>query len=126
MYIGWGIGCIPLGIAADYVGRRPILFVGYTVVLSSLLASAFVTSVWQFILLRAVIGFFLTGHGISSFVLGSEIVGKKFRSLIGNIIFVIGTAAVLFLTLQGYYIQEWRKLCIICSAPYLGCIVLFW
>ena len=126
MYIGWGIGCIPLGIAADYIGRKPILLIGYVVVLSSLLSSAFVTSVWQFIFLRALIGFFLTGHGISSFVLGSEIVGRKFRSLTGNFLLVVGTAAILLLTLQAYYIQEWRKLTIICSAPYFGLIVLLW
>ena len=126
MYMGWGIGCIPLGIAADYIGRRPVLFLGYTVVLSSLLASAFVTAVWQFILLRAVTGFFLTGYSVSAFVLVSEIVGAKFRSLTGNVYFVFGTCALLILTLQAYYIQEWRKLSVICSAPYLGCILLFW
>jgi len=126
MYMGWGIGCIPLGIAADYIGRRPVLFLGYTVVLSSLLASAFVTAVWQFILLRAVTGFFLTGYSVSAFVLVSEIVGAKFRSLTGNVYFVFGTCALLILTLQAYYIQEWRKLSVICSAPYLGCIMLFW
>lgn len=126
MYIGWGIGCLPLGIAADYLGRKPILFISYTAVLSSLLVSSFVTSVWQFVILRGVLGFFLTGHGISSFVLGSEIVGRKFRSLIGNVIFVVGTGALLLLTLQAYFIQEWRKLTIICSAPYLACILMIW
>jgi len=125
MYMGWGIGCIPLGIAADYFGRKPVLVVSYVLILSFVLASAFLTSVWQYVVLRAATGFLFTGYGMSSFSLGSEIVGTKFRSFIGPTILGVGTAGVLFLTLQAYFIQEWRKLSLWCSAPYLGFVLLF-
>jgi len=125
VYIGWGIGSIPLGIAADYFGRKPVLVVSYVLILSFVLASAFLTSVWQYVVLRAATGFLFTGYGMSSFSLGSEIVGTKFRSFIGPTILGVGTAGVLFLTLQAYFIQEWRKLSLWCSAPYLGFVLLF-
>ena len=126
MYIAWGLGSIPLGIAADHYGRTPVLFTSYIIILVMLLSSSFVTAVWQFILLRALIGFFLTGHGMPIFALGAEIVGTKFRSLIVNALLGIETAGIVILTTQAYYIQEWRRLTIVCSAPYIGCIVLFW
>ena len=126
MYIAWGIGSIPLGIAADYFGRTPVLFTSYLVILTLLLSSACVSSVWQFIFLRAMTGLFLTGHGMPSFALGSEMVGIKFRSTISNIFLGFETIALLLLTLQAYYIREWRRLTIMCSAPYIGLIVLFW
>ena len=126
VYIGWGIGSIPLGIAADYFGRRPVLVMSHVLILSFVLASAFITSVWQYVVLRAATGFLFTGYGVSSFSLGSEIVGTKFRSIIGPILLGVGTAGVLFLTLQAYFIREWRKLSLWCSAPYLGFVLLFW
>ena len=125
LYLGWGLGCIPLGIAADYFGRKPIAFVSYILVLLAVFTSAFVTSVWQFILLRGITGFGITGVGISAFVLASEIVGRKHRSIMGNCIFIVGTGALLLLTLQAYYIREWRKLSIICSAPYLPLAIMW-
>ena len=125
-YIGWCIGSIPLGIAADYFGRKPVMFASYVTILSSSLASAFVTSVSQLIFLRAVGGLFLTGFGMPSFALGSEIVGIKFRSLTVNTLLFLGIAGSLFLALQAYYIREWRKLTITCSAPYLFFIILVW
>ena len=126
MYIAWGVGSIPLGIAADYFGRTPVLFTSYTIILTILLASAFVTSVWQFICLRALTGLFLTGYLASSYALVSEMVGKKFRSLFGNAIFFFATTGFLILDLQAYHIQEWRRLTVFCSAPYLWLILLFW
>ena len=65
-----------------------VLFTSYLVILIFIaVKSAFVTSVWQFIFLRAMIGLFLTGHGMPSFATwirnGWD---RKFRSLIGNIL----------------------------------------
>ena len=104
--------------AADYFGRKRIMFASGALILSCVLASAFVTAVWQFVVLRALIGFGITGYGLSAYVLASEIVGTRFRSVIGNTIFLFGTGALLLLTVQAYYIQTWRHLTIICSAPY--------
>ena len=123
LYIGWGLGCIPLGIAADKYGRKLILFISYGILLTSVLTSAFITSVWQFIVLRLVTGFGITGQAVSGYVLATEAVGGKHRSITGNTLFLVGTGALLLLTLQGYYIREWRKLSIVCSAPYFALFV---
>eukprot|EP00794_Sanderia_malayensis_P006992 gene6992-7777_t len=120
LYIGWGISCIPLGIAADRYGRKRVMYLSGALILISVLASAFVTSIWQFTILRALTGIGITGYGLTAYVLASEIVGTKFRSSVGCVLFLFGTVGLLLLTLQAYYIQNWRRLTIVCSAPYFA------
>ena len=125
LYIGWGLGCLPAGIAADRYGRKHVYFFSFVTLLSATLASGFVTAVWQFIVLRVVIGVGLTGCALTGYVIITEIVGPRCRSVTGNIVFILGTVALLVLTAKAYFIRNWRHLTIICSAPYFALLVFF-
>ena len=71
-----------------------------------------------FIVFRIIIGIFHGGMLVNAIVMSVELVGPKYRSFGGLIIWQFFTVAVCFLSLQSYYIQNWRKLSIITSAPY--------
>jgi len=59
------------------------------------------------------------GIGLTLFVMASELVGPKYRSFAGVTVFLSFTAALCLMAVQGYLVQEWRKLLLITSIPYI-------
>lgn len=69
--------------------------------------------------------FILGGGGMSLFVLVSELVGVRHRSLMGTSLWYCWTLSLIALAGVAYLIRDWRTLCIVTGAPAVV-IVLGW
>lgn len=65
------------------------------------------------------------GASIGIYVLVTEMVGIRHRSLIGVSLWYCWTLSLLFLDLLAYLIRDWRKLAIVCGVPAIP-VVLGW
>ncbi|KAJ7355088.1 hypothetical protein OS493_027877 [Desmophyllum pertusum] len=113
-----GIVSAPLiGSLADKYGRKIMMFIfGFVVALFSLL-SAFPNVYWLFALFRFIIGFGIAGGGMSFFVLITELVGVRHRSLMGTSLWYCWTLSLMALAGVAYLVRDWRMLCIVTGAP---------
>lgn len=62
-------------------GRKVVLFPSIMMVIIAGFASAFVPEFWLFFTLRLLIGVFEGGVMLTLFVMASELVGPKYRSI---------------------------------------------
>ncbi|XP_074603915.1 organic cation transporter protein-like [Brevipalpus obovatus] len=76
-------GYIPAGLilclVADRIGRKPLIWFGFTLELFSGLACIFSNSIWQFIVARFFMGIGISVRGNVLFALFFESCGKKYR-----------------------------------------------
>ena len=104
------VGSLVSGILADRFGRKPVTMLTYAVVFFGSFPGYFINDVWQYLLLRVLIGL---GYGTLApitcmFFL--ENVTPKARGWSCNIYFFSFTAAMLIMTCIAYFIRSWRKL----------------
>lgn len=109
-FVGSGLGSIMFGPINDIYGRKLGVCVSLFLLSVSSFCSCFISEVWQFILLRTFIGISFGGANIALYVLLSESVPAKKRSVVSNIYQIAWGVSVLILTLLAYYIRDWRKL----------------
>ena len=108
LYIGWGVGGMCLTYLADKFGRKRILFSTILVCAVIPWASAFANNVAVFIIGRAITGCALVGL-MAIFVLATENVGPRFRSLSGTIIWGYGTFSRILMTVEASYLLSWKS-----------------
>lgn len=114
-FIGSGLGSVLSGPITDNYGRK-LMVCGSTLLLFlSSCSSAYITEVWQFILLRTVIGISFGGINVSLYVLLTESMPAKKRSLVSNILLGSWGCGFLLLALLAYYVQIWRQLLFLSS-----------
>ena len=106
-------------------GRRIIMLPSTTFVLLFGFISSFSPTLWFYILARAVIGFFTPGSGIQSFVLISEFVGPKWRPFAGITLWLIYAVSVVILGVIAIFVQTWKTLMIVITAPYFFVLLFF-
>lgn len=87
--------------------------------------SPFLPSIELFIVGRFIIGFFAVTD-TQSFVIINEYVGSHHRPIISNLLWVIWAVAECALPLKAYYINNWRMLYVLCSAPYAFVLCSWW
>ena len=124
LYVGWAFGGICLTYLADRLGRKRILFSATLLCITVPFATAYANCLIVFIAGRVITGFVL-GGGITVFVLATEFVGPRFRSLSGTIIWFYFTSALILMTIEAYYLQSWKRLEMVCTVPFI-IIVIFW
>ena len=100
-------------------GRKIALFGSYVLLCIASFATGFSPNVYYIIILRTFCGIFYSGITLGVSVLSVEIVGSKYRALSGLIIWQAWSGAVLLLSLQSYYVSNWRDLSKITSIPYI-------
>lgn len=125
LFIGWIPGAFIIGRLSDQFGRKQVLFPAVFFVTATSLASSFVPVLWLFLTLRGITGFFQGGVYITLYVLTTEFVGPKHRSIAGTVVWIFYTSSLIILSGLAYGIREWRTLSIVISAP--GFVLLiFW
>ncbi|XP_065060634.1 organic cation transporter-like protein [Rhopilema esculentum] len=87
--------------------------------------SSFSPSIWFYIFARAVFGFFIPGTFIQSIVLISEFVGPKWRPFAGIAIWLISAVSVVILGVIAFFVQTWKTLMIVITAPYFFILLFF-
>ena len=78
-----------------------------------------------FLTLRGITGFFQGGVYVTLYVLTTEFVGPKHRSLAGTLVWIFYTSSLMLLSGLAYGIRDWRTLSIAISVPAFP-LVLFW
>ncbi|XP_027039560.1 solute carrier family 22 member 8-like [Pocillopora damicornis] len=125
IFLGFLLGGITVGPFADKLGRRITIYsYGCIIALCSLL-SAFPHAYWLFVVFRFLVGFGVGGSSIGIYVLVTEMVGVRHRSLIGVSLWYCWTFSLLFLDLLAYFIRDWRTLALACGVPAIP-VVLGW
>ncbi|KAL9952116.1 hypothetical protein ACROYT_G039324 [Oculina patagonica] len=125
VYLGSLIGCIVISTLSDKFGRKKAIFgAGFGIAIFSLL-SAFPNVYWLFAVLRFLVGFGF-GQGSCMFVLVSEFVGVRRRSLMGTSFFCSFPLALMALAGIAYLVRDWRILCIVTGAPAIPFVIGYW
>ncbi|XP_071542892.1 organic cation transporter protein-like [Panulirus ornatus] len=111
---------------ADKFGRRTIALVsmlGFTVATFSVI---FANSYPCFIILRFFVAFFCFGCFLPCFVILTEVVGTKGRTLMGMLYQGFFSIGVMMLAAIAYFVREWRYLQLCISAPCLLLGLSYW
>ena len=106
-------------------GRKPILFVAHAVIVCACFTRSFTQSYGAFLFFRFIDGAFKSGVISTAFVILVELVGPKKRALASNSLWFAFSAWFCLTGLQAYFIQEWRLLEQVLSAPYV-IMLIFW
>ena len=125
VFLGWGLGAIVLGWIADNYGRKCVIYPSQAIIIIVGFICSFFKNIHLIVLCRFVIGFFIPGATVQSFVLASEYVAPQHRPFAGLIIFVSFSASMCVLALKAYLIRNWKYLSIVCTIPYIISLVTY-
>ena len=126
LYFGKLFGTFITGWLADIYGRKTILYPSFLIMLASSLLATVMPNIWLFLACRFIAGISEPGIFGCIFLIMSETVSTRFRPLATNIIWTGWIFVFCLLSLQAYYIRNWKTLFIVCSAPYLLGVLSYW
>lgn len=125
IFFGGVVSPLLVGSLGDKFGRKKMVYIfGFLAALFSLL-SAFPNVYGLFAFFRFIVGFCLAGGSMSFFVLLTELVGTRHRSMMGTSLWYCWTLSLIALAGVAYLIRDWRMLCIVTGAPAIA-IVFGW
>ena len=78
-----------------------------------------------YVIARILVGFFIPGGGLQMFVLISEYVGPKWRPFAGITLWLSFCVSIVILGVIASFVQTWKMLMILTTAPYFICLVFF-
>lgn len=82
-------------------------------------AISYSPNIYVFIVLNFTCGIANGGVLLGLSVIPMELVGPKYRAFAGLVVWELSSAAACLLSLQSYYIPDWRHLKRIISIPYI-------
>lgn len=122
-FVGCLIGALGSGQLSDMYGRKPTIIVSYLIELIGSFCGVFINSIWQYLVLRVMIGISYGTLSIVTFILFLEFVHPKARGWATNVMFFGFTLSLLMLTWIAYNVRYWRKIVLITTVfPFLGFI----
>ncbi|XP_030851380.1 organic cation transporter protein [Strongylocentrotus purpuratus] len=124
-FLGVLIGSLVFGHISDIFGRQKSLFFSCGFILVTGTAVAFSPNVWVYAILYLLVGAAMYGTLISSFVLGTEMVGPSKRYLAGMIIELYFSVGYMLLAAIAYLIRNWRHLQLFISLISLAYFMLY-
>ncbi|GLJ53656.1 hypothetical protein SUGI_1144480 [Cryptomeria japonica] len=111
-FVGALAGYIILGPLADtWLGRKRMLILSSFMLSVSGILTAMSPNIWIYSLLRAITGFVKAPIATCCLVLSTELVGRKWRGLIGFLLFLSGTIGFLSIPALAYLTRlqfSWR------------------
>ncbi|XP_075161063.1 organic cation transporter protein-like [Haematobia irritans] len=117
-FLGAIVGGLLFGWIADKFGRVPSLIGCNLVGFAAGIGTAFVSSFWQFALMRFFVGFAFDNCFTMMYILVLEYVGPRYRTFVANMsIAIFFTMAACILPWIAYYLANWKLLAIVTSAP---------
>lgn len=108
LFIGWGLTGPFAGYLIDLYGRRMTMIISILVSAGTIFGLSFVNKVWQFIMLRTILGVAVGSLNVNS--IAFEVVGRRHRALVGTFLTVAFLIMSYLLVTAAYFIQNWRKL----------------
>ena len=118
-FIGMAFGSIAMGYLGDRFGRKRVLFPAMFCLCLVTLLSVFAPTIEWFLASRFLVGFLRSGTSVFMMLVASELTGNRYRPLAGSTLRMILPIANCVMGVQAYYVDGWKNLFILCSAPYL-------
>ncbi|XP_050418003.1 organic cation transporter protein isoform X2 [Patella vulgata] len=109
-FLGVVFGSTIIGNLADRVGRKPALVISNIVFVTSAYLLVWSPNYIFLAIARFCVGIGIGGQGITTFILGVEIVGpskRRFTGVMCNFSWCLG---IFMVAMLGYYIRTWRYL----------------
>ncbi|CAI5443574.1 unnamed protein product [Caenorhabditis angaria] len=125
-FIGQMIGSFSCGILADRIGRKKVLFICLVTQVTCATVLIFAPTWWIYTIFKAGTGFSQPGIYGVAVVLGIELVGPKYRSMVSvtsNIFTCLGSV---LLAVLAYFILDYRFLHAAIAIPSLVFISYWW
>ncbi|XP_020914741.1 organic cation transporter protein isoform X2 [Exaiptasia diaphana] len=122
---GMCVGSFLTGMLSDAWGRKNCIFFCNAILLLSGVGSALVDCISFFAFLRFLVGFGTAGTMLTLYVYGMELVGPKFRTAVGNAVYIYFNVLAMITALISYLIPSWRILIIVTTSPAVLLFV-FW
>lgn len=117
VFLGFFFGAIIIGPFTDKFGRKPTIFIsGFFIAVFSL-ASSFPKIFSLFVVFKIIVGLGVGGASVAIFVLVTEFVGVRHRSMMGMSLWYCWSISLMALAGLGYLIRDWRMLSIATSVP---------
>ena len=126
LFIGWGLSGPFVGYFSDTYGRRKTSVASVLLGALSLVGLPFINHIWQFTLLRILLGAGVGCFTACTFTICTEIVGTKYRAATGTFFILTNLIGGYILILLAYFIPHWRKLILYISSPVLVAVVISW
>ncbi|XP_023932063.1 organic cation transporter protein [Lingula anatina] len=105
------------GILSDRFGRRPIFLGSVVVLAASGIGLAFSPNMAVFCILYVIQGASDSSMYISLYTMGMELVGTKYRKLIGMGMAISFGLGHTLLALEAYFLRNWRYLALVACSP---------
>lgn len=118
VFVGWALGAFILGSAADNHGRKKVIYFSTFIIIALGFLTAFLESIYLIVISRFIIGFFIPGANVQTYILVSEYVGTHHRPQAGLILFISFQINLCVLALKSYFITKWTTLFMVCTGPY--------
>ncbi|XP_072178656.1 organic cation transporter protein-like [Diadema setosum] len=109
-FLGFLLGSLVFGHISDRFGRQLSLLSSLSTLCVSGTCLAFSPNIWVFTVLRFVVGAAIYGVLISSFVMGTELVGPSKRYFTGIAMNFYWAVGAIILAGIAYFIRNWRHL----------------
>uniref|UniRef100_A0A4W3H4Q2 Solute carrier family 22 member 3 n=1 Tax=Callorhinchus milii TaxID=7868 RepID=A0A4W3H4Q2_CALMI len=124
--LGFLIGTIFMGYAADVFGRKVCFLFAILVTSVSGLCVAFSQNYLWFAIFRTLQGLFSRGGWLCGYVLITEIVGLEYRRTAGILNQMWFSIGMMILPAVAYFIQDWRNLQLAATIPNFLFLSYYW
>jgi len=115
--VGRLVACLVCGSISDRFGRKPTVLVFHGVKMVGMVLSIYTTSFSVFIASRFLIALGSTASNLATFLIVSEVSGKKWRSVFGVGWSMMITVGAVLLPGVAYFVRDFRLLQAIYTWP---------
>lgn len=116
-FIGSSIGSIFVGYLADLYGRKHVFLVLAFLMFLSNMSMYLVTDMWQFILIRVIVGAAGSGCMSTLYVQVFEFMLPQHRAFASNLIQISYGTAIIYLAGVAYFVRRWRNVFLYTTLP---------
>ncbi|XP_069830467.1 solute carrier family 22 member 3 isoform X2 [Dendropsophus ebraccatus] len=124
--LGFLIGALTLGYAADRYGRKVTYLISSFGVGLCGIVVAFAPNFYVLVLFRFLQGIFGKGTWMTCYVIVTELVGSKQRRIVGIVVQMFFTLGVMILPGIAYLIPTWRGIQLAISLPNFLFLLYYW
>ncbi|XP_040206537.1 solute carrier family 22 member 3-like [Rana temporaria] len=124
--LGFLIGALILGYAADRYGRKVTYLISSFGVGLSGIGAAFAPNLYVFLFFRFLQGVFGKGTWMTCYVIVTELVGSKQRRIVGIVVQMFFTLGVMIIPGIAYLIPTWQGIQLAISLPNFLFLVYYW
>ncbi|CAJ0601486.1 unnamed protein product [Cylicocyclus nassatus] len=109
-YVGQMIGSVVFGMLGDRIGRKKVLILAISTQVTAGLLSVVAPTWWSFGFLRTFLGLSHPGIFVTAVVIGTELVGPKYRKLASVITGILFAVGQIILGIEGMFITHYQIL----------------